>query len=103
MANPGAPGAAHRLVDSLQLRAAQERFDNRTPFREATIQKIKTRPLIEVDTPERVRLRIERLGFAPQESLIRRVQAEPESLHVRPGSTEDTNTLERVIGRNNLM
>ncbi|MBA3239893.1 MAG: trypsin-like peptidase domain-containing protein, partial [Acidobacteria bacterium] len=93
------------MIDINVLEETEERYAERKAPRETTQRKIETRPLSEVDTPERVEQRMERLGFGAEMArsvsvgeLVTATLDEPSGV-----TNVEAVALERVLGRSDLL
>lgn len=93
------------MIDRNVLEETEQRYAERKAPRETTQRKIETRPLSEVDTPERVEKRMERLGLDAEAARAVSVgEALPVTLAEPTGVTDvEAVALERVLGKSDLL
>lgn len=85
------------MLSTEVIRETEQRFAERTPVREDRAAKIRSGAILEADTPERVRERVQRVA---------RMIIETEGTGTTPAGQPSASTqaaLERIIGRNDLM
>ena len=93
------------MINLTVISETEERYDERKATRDATMRKIETKPLLEVDTPERVEKRMARLGFSQETAKALSLgEVSVEEAPVPPGVTDiGAAAFERVLGRSDLL
>jgi endonuclease G, mitochondrial len=93
------------MLDLQMLKETEERFESRRVQRETNKTKLQTGPILEVDTPERVKTRLGRLGFDLEtgDRILRGDYASEVSAAPGAAPPVSVNTLERILGNNDLM
>lgn len=93
------------MIDLTVISETEQRYAERKAERDATVRKIETKPLLEVDTPERVEKRMTRLGFSQETAkAISLGEAAPASVPEPAGVTDlGAAAFERVLGRSDLL
>ena len=92
-------------IDTYQLDAAQQRFQQRASYRERNLRLIRQGRFLEVDSPERVQKFLTRHGFGSEdvnEFLRRRGPGTPAAAAPVAGAAEPF-ALERILGTSDLM
>ena len=94
------------MIDLAVIEDTERRYSDRKSERETTKRKIETKPLLEVDTPERVEKRLGRLGA--NLAMAKAVSAGGGAEAVTSGESgaatdSDLVTLERVLGKSDLL
>lgn len=93
------------MIDLTVISQTEERYAERKAARDATARKIETKPLLEVDTPERVEKRMARLGFSQESAkAISLGEVAPGAAREPLGVTDiGAAAFERVMGRSDLL
>ncbi|HEX6184319.1 MAG TPA: endonuclease [Pyrinomonadaceae bacterium] len=93
------------MINLTVIAETEERYNERKPERDATVRKIETKPMLEVDTPERVEKRMARLGFSEEDAKALSLgEVSTEEAPVPSGVTDlGAAAFERVLGRSDLL
>lgn len=92
------------MLDPQQVAQTEQRYAMRATERMATEAKIAAGDVLEADTPERVRLRLERKGIEPvMAARVASGEVAMAPAAVTPATASVINVLERIIGASNLI
>ncbi len=94
------------MFDSQQIAKTEQRYENRHSERAETEAAIEAGAVLDLDTPERLRLRLERKGMSPAQALeVMEGEAgqAPDIAALPAADTPVLNVLERIIGKSNLI
>ncbi|HEY0100140.1 MAG TPA: endonuclease [Pyrinomonadaceae bacterium] len=93
------------MINMQVIQETEKRYSERKSPRDATARKIETKPLHQIDEPERVEKRMERLGVAPETArafsvgeVVSRESVPPEGVTDIEGAA-----MERILGRSDLL
>lgn len=91
------------MVPNVVIQETEKRFENRTPERTRTEEKLKTGSKLLADDPVRVDKRIKRLLRGQFASEVAAVAAAPATIAIAAGAGTEPLALERILNKNNLM